>query len=47
MTAHQAPFTKEAVGNIADTTMANVGGFERGAVDAGNLVRAESHVARS
>jgi len=41
ITAHQAFFTREAVQNIADTTLANITGFERGAVPSGNEVTSE------
>jgi len=38
ITAHQAFFTEEAVRNIAETTIGNVSGFERGDVPEANLV---------
>ena len=38
ITAHQAFFTREALGNIADSTLRNVSDFERGAVDVENRV---------
>lgn len=38
ITAHQAFFTREAVRNIAETTIANISGFERGNIPAENLV---------
>jgi D-lactate dehydrogenase len=40
ITAHQAFFTREAVRNIAETTIANLTAFERGAVDPANVVTA-------
>jgi len=38
ITAHQAFFTREAVRNIAETTVANITGFERGTINPENLV---------
>lgn len=38
VTAHQAFFTREALENIADTTMANLSGFAAGSVPRENLV---------
>jgi D-lactate dehydrogenase len=38
ITAHQAFFTREAVRNIAETTLANITGFERGSITPENLV---------
>lgn len=40
VTSHQAVFTREALANIASTTLANVAAFERGEALA-NEVRAE------
>jgi D-lactate dehydrogenase len=45
ITAHQAFFTREAMTNIAETTMANLDGIERGSVPTENLVVAAKHVA--
>ena len=45
VTAHQAFFTREAVTAIAETTLANVTGFERGGVPPANVVSSEAHVA--
>lgn len=45
VTAHQAFFTREAVTNIATTTVKNISDFERGAPDPANIVTAR-HVAR-
>ncbi|MEW5848309.1 MAG: 2-hydroxyacid dehydrogenase [Myxococcota bacterium] len=45
ITAHQAFFTREAVGNIARTTMENISDFERGTVKEANRVTA-ARVAR-
>jgi D-lactate dehydrogenase len=39
ITSHQAFLTKEALANIAQTTLENVSAFERGAVAEGVLVR--------
>lgn len=47
ITAHQAFFTREAMRNIAETTIANLDGIQRGAVDPANLVVAAKHVAPS
>lgn len=44
ITAHQAFFTREAVENIERTTIANLTGFERAAIDPENLVRARERV---
>jgi D-lactate dehydrogenase len=44
ITAHQAFLTREAVDNIAETTIENISGFERGAVPPGNAVSAEKFV---
>jgi D-lactate dehydrogenase len=44
VTAHQAFLTREAVDNIAETTVENISGFERGAVPPGNVVSAEKFV---
>ncbi|MBX3402336.1 MAG: 2-hydroxyacid dehydrogenase [Phycisphaeraceae bacterium] len=38
ITAHQGFFTREAMANIAQTTLANADGFEAGAIDPANLV---------
>ncbi|CAM2067319.1 2-hydroxyacid dehydrogenase [Sulfidibacter corallicola] len=40
ITAHQAFFTREAMARIVSTTLANLDGFERGAVPQENLVTA-------
>lgn len=45
VTAHQAFFTREAVTAIAETTVANLTGFEKGAVPEANLVSTKEHVA--
>ncbi|MBK7403894.1 MAG: 2-hydroxyacid dehydrogenase [Phycisphaerales bacterium] len=45
VTAHQGFFTREAVTAIAETTLANVTGFERGRVPAENLLSARAHMA--
>ncbi|TVQ79685.1 MAG: 2-hydroxyacid dehydrogenase [Phycisphaeraceae bacterium] len=50
ITAHQAFFTKEAITNIADTTIENISAFDRGGAEAiasDNIVRAEEHVAKA
>jgi D-lactate dehydrogenase len=39
ITSHQAFLTREALANIAQTTLENVSAFERGAVPEGVLVR--------
>jgi len=39
ITGHQAFFTREAMLNIAETTLANISGFERGAIDEANQLR--------
>jgi D-lactate dehydrogenase len=44
ITAHQAFLTREAVDNIAETTIENVSGFERGSVPGENVVSAEKFV---
>lgn len=46
ITAHQGFFTREAVGNIAQTTIGNITDFERGKVNPANQVTSERHVAR-
>jgi D-lactate dehydrogenase len=46
ITAHQAFFTREAVTEIARTTLANMTDFERGTVRAENVVSAATHAAR-
>ncbi len=45
ITAHQAFFTREALDNIAQTTVANITAFARGAVDHENLVTTELLIA--
>jgi D-lactate dehydrogenase len=45
VTAHQAFFTREAVTAIAETTVANLTGFERGAVPEENRVSTRVHMA--
>ena len=40
ITGHQAFFTREAISNIAETTLANVSAFERGE-SSGNEVTAD------
>lgn len=45
ITGHQGFLTREAVRNIADTTVANLTDFERGAIDPENLVEVARHVA--
>jgi D-lactate dehydrogenase len=44
ITAHQAFLTHEAVDNIAETTIENVTGFERGGAPGANVVSAEKFV---
>lgn len=49
ITAHQAFFTREAITNIAQTTIENISAFERGgaaAIASDNIVRAEAHLAK-
>lgn len=46
LTAHQAFLTREALNNIAQTTLRNVSDFEQGK-ELANEVRAEVHIARS
>lgn len=46
ITAHQGFLTKEALHNIAETTLANIKGFASGQPPADNLVRSSAHVAR-
>lgn len=46
ITAHQGFLTKEALHNIADTTLANIAGFTAGQPPAENIVRSSAHVAR-
>jgi D-lactate dehydrogenase len=46
ITAHQGFLTKEALHNIAETTLANLNGFAKGQTPAENLVRTSAHVAR-
>jgi len=38
ITSHQAFFTREAMQNIAETTLSNISGFQRGQVDQANLI---------
>lgn len=45
ITAHQGFFTKEAITNIADTTLQNITDFERGEPNPDNLVTLEKLVA--
>ncbi|MCW5775709.1 MAG: 2-hydroxyacid dehydrogenase [Phycisphaeraceae bacterium] len=47
VTAHQGFFTREAMEAIAETTLANAAGFERGCVPAANLVTPQAHIAKS
>lgn len=46
VTAHQGFFTREAVTNIADTTMANITGFQRADIPEDNIVSAEKFIVR-
>jgi len=46
ITAHQGFFTREAVGNIAHTTIGNISEYERGKVNPVNQVTSERHVAK-
>jgi len=46
ITAHQGFLTKEALHNIAQTTLDNINGFATGDPPSDNLVRSSAHVAR-
>jgi D-lactate dehydrogenase len=46
ITGHQAFFTREALGQIADTTVRNLNDYAAGARNA-NTLRPESHLARA
>ncbi len=45
VTAHQGFFTREAVTNIADTTMGNISAFQQGEIPEENIVSAEKFIA--